>query len=275
MAKHKRATYKEDTPTKDMSQRGVYDNEACKEACSILIVSLKENILDTAQQVSFLKDLDNYIEDHERLLYSVISKIVYSAAEKELEALEGNVRALLHIAVSKKHPNKKVLMKLYDHLQLALSQFVVSTKLRAELESEISRLNSETEEIQINVTTAENQLKKIEKDIKDTQKDIKDTQKDYITILGIFASLVLAFAGGMAFNTSVLQYMHESSIYKVVFVLILLMQSTLHLVYLLFDFIYKIYKDESSEYPQWLKMFNLASGTIIFVDILMYFSLTQ
>lgn len=36
------------------------------------------------------------------------------------------------------------------------------------------------------------------------QKQIKGVEKEYITILGIFAAIVLAFVGGITFSNSVL-----------------------------------------------------------------------
>ena len=38
----------------------------------------------------------------------------------------------------------------------------------------------------------------------DLHKEIKGVEKEYITILGIFASIVLAFVGSFTFSTSVL-----------------------------------------------------------------------
>ena len=46
------------------------------------------------------------------------------------------------------------------------------------------------------------------------QEKQRDMQKEYITILGIFASIVLAFTGGMAFSSSILENIDKSSVYR-------------------------------------------------------------
>lgn len=41
-------------------------------------------------------------------------------------------------------------------------------------------------------------------EIEESHKEIKGIQKEYITILGIFAAIMLAFVGAFTFSTSVL-----------------------------------------------------------------------
>ena len=40
-------------------------------------------------------------------------------------------------------------------------------------------------------------------------------QREYISILGIFAAVVLAFTGGIAFSTSVLKNINTVSVYRI------------------------------------------------------------
>ena len=46
----------------------------------------------------------------------------------------------------------------------------------------------------------------------------KGMEKEYISILGIFASIVLAFVGGLTFSTSVLANIDKASIYRLVII---------------------------------------------------------
>lgn len=55
-----------------------------------------------------------------------------------------------------------------------------------------------------------NDLEKQSQSIKD------DIQKSTVTILGIFASIILAFSGALSFSTSVLQSMYAVSIYRLI-----------------------------------------------------------
>ena len=45
---------------------------------------------------------------------------------------------------------------------------------------------------------------------------MESSQREYIAILGIFAAVVLAFTGGIAFSTSVLNNVAKASIYRTV-----------------------------------------------------------
>ena len=62
-------------------------------------------------------------------------------------------------------------------------------------------------------------------------------QNEYITILGIFAAIVLAFTGGMTFTSSVLENLHKSSIYRIVFIALIVGCILFNLIWLLLDFI--------------------------------------
>lgn len=65
----------------------------------------------------------------------------------------------------------------------------------------------------------------------------KKMQNEYITILGIFAAIVLAFTGGMSFTSSVLENLHKSSIYRIIFVSLIIGCILFNLIWLLIDFI--------------------------------------
>lgn len=122
--------------------------------------------------------------------------------------------------------------KLYDHLSLDIARMGYSDandrKLSqgesiAELAAQVNKLKKESETISSQVDKVENQL--------------ADLQKEHITILGIFASIVLAFTGGLAFSSSVLENLHKASIYRVVVVSLII---GLILVNILFGLFYYI-----------------------------------
>ena len=65
-------------------------------------------------------------------------------------------------------------------------------------------------------------------------------QKDYITILGIFSSIVITFVAGMVFSSSILNNIDKVSIYRLTFVIILIAMMLFNLLNLLLDFIAKV-----------------------------------
>lgn len=73
--------------------------------------------------------------------------------------------------------------------------------------------------------------------MEDTIEKADDMQKQYIAILGIFASIVVAFTGGIAFSTSVLENISNSSIFRILFVVVILAGVLINVVFILTHFI--------------------------------------
>lgn len=92
-----------------------------------------------------------------------------------------NVEKLLLYSLDEKNhvgaDTKKIIVEIYDHFQLAISQIENANNIFA-----------------ASIEDAKDKL----------QQQVKGVEKEYISILGIFASIVLAFVGGITFSTSVL-----------------------------------------------------------------------
>lgn len=141
-----------------------------------------------------VENIQSYLDNKdkiERILYSEISSYVYVMDMTSRGVFATNVEKLMIYALNAKSEEIsedccKMIVKIYDHFQLALNQ----------IENVKTILGSSIEDTKIN--------------LKD---EIKGIEKEYISILGIFASIVLSFVGGMTFSTSVLKYTHSVSIY--------------------------------------------------------------
>lgn len=59
----------------------------------------------------------------------------------------------------------------------------------------------------------------LNKNYKKLSEELNKQQTQYITILGIFASIVLTFVAGLAFSTSVLSNIDKANAYRLVFVM--------------------------------------------------------
>lgn len=85
---------------------------------------------------------------------------------------------------------------------------------------------------------------KLEKDLnknyKKLSEELNKQQTQYITILGIFASIVLTFVAGLAFSTSVLSNIDKANAYRLVFVMAFIALFFGNILYLLFSFLSKI-----------------------------------
>lgn len=162
----------------------------------------KKKIVDLLKQPGF-----------NRILYSEISRFVFTQEDEATANLLQNVETLVNYAAddnytpeNEKKDYRKVAFKLYDHCNLAAVQ---SNNAKLVFDKSISGTKEEL------------------------NKTFKGLEREYITILGIFASIVLAFVGGITFSSSVLQNMRCVSAYRlfaVIDVLAVLMISVLHML---------------------------------------------
>ena len=90
-------------------------------------------------------------------------------------------------------------------------------------------------------------------------KEFKGIEKEYITILGIFASIIISFVAGITFSTSVFENMHSVGIYRLVLVILLIGFVLLNTINLLVRYIFRLNKAENSKFPMWQLNLILAS----------------
>lgn len=99
--------------------------------------------------------------------------------------------------------------------------------------------------------------------------EVKSSRKEYITILGIFASIILAFVAGLTFTNSVLSNINNGSIYRLLFITSLIGFFTTNMLHHLYKFIKNINRsDNKQENFDWtIIIFN----TIVVVIMLCIF----
>lgn len=112
-------------------------------------------------------------------------------------------------------------------------------------------------------------VEKMQHEAKDIRDSIEKSKLDYIAILGIFASVVLAFVGGMAFSTSVLENIKDVSIYRLVITALIIGVIFVTVIFLMFYFVGILsgrkLNDESSLNP-----LLLSYGLFIFLIVTVY-----
>lgn len=160
----------------------------------------------------------------DRILYSEISSYIFSLDISDRGIFATNAEYLLYYSLNDGNQIdedvRKIIIKIYDHSQLVLYQ----------------------------VENAKSIFSDSIKDAKDDlNKEIKGIEKEYISILGIFASIILAFVGGITFSSSVLQNMSGVSIYRLLLVIDFLTFALSNVIYLLVKFI--VYINEKHIYP--------------------------
>jgi len=165
----------------------------------------------------------NTQDETERLLYSGLSNYIFSLDLSSRGMFATNIEKLLLFALNETNAVeddcKKIIIKIYDHSHLALYQ----------------------------IENVNNILDECVEDVRDNlRKEIKGIEKEYISILGIFAAIVLAFVGGITFSSSVLQNISGISIYRLLLIVDLLAFVLLNVMYLLVHFIFTINNREDS-----------------------------
>lgn len=184
-------------------------------------------------------------------IFSCLTLIDSEAEAGSLEVLAENIRILKDNYKPKTAGSGenidiyKEINKLYDHTNLDIARINYNKTMNQETKSELATvktlINNLNKDIQKSEAIQKTAIKRIRKE-SDTLKDqIRDGQKDmqneYITILGIFAAIVLAFTGGMTFSTAVLEHINAVSPYRLIFVLLAVGLVLINLIWMLIDFI--------------------------------------
>lgn len=139
----------------------------------------------------------------------------------------------------------KEIVKLYDHTNLDIARINYTKTMTNETISELAKNKLLVENLERKVRESEESLKEISnKTINDLEKlsdkvqeRQENMQREYITILGIFASIVLAFTGGIVFSSSVLENIDKPSIYRISLMAFIIGLVFFNLIWILIDFI--------------------------------------
>lgn len=173
-------------------------------------------------------------------IWFVISELDEKYCDSDREFLMLNID-ILRIACSKKlkqSPDSNLLglreklNKLYDHISLESAHltYFVGVKNTIISQDNIKSINIDIDELN---TKTEALRKKAES----TDQAIDKSKRDYIAILGIFAAIVLAFTGGIAFSTSVLENMHQVGIYRAIGMALVIGLVLVNVLFCLFSYI--------------------------------------
>ena len=98
-------------------------------------------------------------------------------------------------------------------------------------------------------------------------------QRDYITILGIFASIIITFVAGIGVSGSVLNNIDKVSIYRLTFIILLLALFLSNLLNMLFEFIKHVRGHsalETNKSPSTIAGINALFLFLMLIDILLW-----
>lgn len=122
--------------------------------------------------------------------------------------------------------------KLYDHVSLDIARITYSEEgdRKTSGEAAILDVQSRINVIELKIEEAMNVQNTL-------SEELGKQQRKYIAILGIFASIVLTFIGGIVFSTSVLQNIGAVSVYRLAAIVLLVGMVLSNMLYGLFYYV--------------------------------------
>lgn len=207
---------------------------------------LGQNLLEIRKGYQVLNTDENGnpidISDSIRKLYDHINldiaRIKYSDAA-DWKRSHGEVLSDVQAQVNQIHINLEHAEQIQD-------------SLKAELEHQQSDYHAQVDQINVSIQEAKKAQCNLEK-------ELAKQQREYIAILGIFAAVVLAFTGGIAFSTSVLENIAGISIYRIIIITLLIGIVLTNVLFGLFYYIDRLVNgpEHKTLKPLWMTNFFL------------------
>lgn len=230
--------------TKEQSQR--------KEFCNILFELAKnqEMLQDKGTRREMYKRLEALYyspnkEERYRHFYSdiftVLTQIQQSANQNQGDInILGQNLALIRAGYNPQNRDEQgnlidisdSIQKLYDHVSLDIARISYSDAgdRKTAGEAAIVDIQSQLKQIQIEIENTEIAQRNVEE-------ELGKQHREYISILGIFAAVVLAFTGSIAFSTSVFYNINTVSAYRVIVLALVIGLVLINILFALFYYI--------------------------------------
>ncbi len=166
--------------------------ERMSESIGDICKALSQSSKDFNNELVF-KQIDTYINRHDRLLYADISNYIFQLhSEQEVSVFQTNLESLLEYVLSDEYTqkidvaldqeerykffrNRKVVLKLYDHVNLARRQYI---ELRETDEDFERRFDKYFSKHQLEIT--------------------KEMSNQLVTLVGIFTAIAFVVFGGIS-----------------------------------------------------------------------------
>lgn len=207
---------------------------------------------DIAVEDAFVSFFDALYSERFRHRYSEVFGVLSSAGSPLSEAtatasdyylddncvIQMNLDALTSVVDARcTEEAKRGFEKLRDHTFLEIGRLSYNARIN-DIQDKRFALTLE------DINLAQERLDKSNKKLEAAEHRIESAQRENVTILGIFAAIVIAFTAGMGFTASVLQNIDAVSVYRLVFMIVLMGLMLFNLLYALFRFVHRVTKPE-------------------------------
>ena len=221
------------------------------------------------EKIYYSCDKDNFRHFYSDI-FSILTLIDSDSSIGSLDILAQNIQAIrdgyMPVNEDEKHKNidiHKEITKLYDHTNLDIARINYTKSITNTTDSKLREFQYITAELKQKIKDEEAILEQIKKDTENSEKKQQEMQKQYITILGIFASTVIAFTSGMVFSSSVLSNIDKASCYKLGVISLLIGIVFFNLIWILMDFIRSINGHLKRKLSYWIVI-----NTILIIGII-------
>lgn len=229
-------------------------NEKNSQLRSIIEKLCKEQIFSNVDDI--IANLFEIYQEGFKHNYSELTTIILNATkndpEQDLMILAQNLRGFEEKLNSHSQNTKPEIANLQD-IKSRIAKFYDHVNL------ECVRLQDSSEKIS-----------RLQNTYKELSENLNKQQAQYITILGIFASIVLTFVSGLVFSNSILSNIDKASIYRLVFVMAFIALFVGNILYFLFAFLIKISLNIHFQTNRLLIIFNIIILAIMSIDFMCY-----
>ncbi len=181
-----------------------------------------------------------YSDDFRHFYSSIFNTLTHidMSDKLDLDILAQNINHIY--SKLKEHNNEEVrkkFKKLYDHVNLDIARIQYMRNIDEKGEQNRQEVIAKISTINTDIRIAQSKSIVAIKKAKNALSKAKSMQKDYITILGIFASIVITFAFSATFSTSILANIHQVNIVTLVLVIAVLGGLLINILGFLYNFI--------------------------------------
>lgn len=215
-------------------------------------ITNKDSIDYVKKYTDCLNELDQCYKDNYRHRYSVISKYVYSKNQAEQETsqyaaagceeLMNDISADKLLSEEEKEMYVSKLVKIKDHIDLELFHENVQEKTAALLETKIREESKKMQEVSQKSAVQQREMKDAAEQLVSTQKKLDNTEMGYISTLGIFAGIVMAFSGLFSLTTNLFESLSKAPLSRTIFVFLVVAFAFMNLLFCMFYCIGKLLK---------------------------------
>lgn len=217
-------------PKKNKNDTNKYDEELNSFLHSISEYYLqKDDLLTAKNKLEQIYDNNEFRHKYSQITSYLLDLISIDYGMEQLEFISQNIVDIYNIA----DRNNSSILKLLDHIHLEKARILNIQAFKQEY--------NKTKELLEKNQRASNRIMALKTDVEKLNDEVKSSRREYITILGVFASIIFAFVAGLTFTNSVLSNIHQASIYRLSFIVCLIGLFITNILHYLYKFIKDIH----------------------------------